>query len=170
MAWTPPKTWHNEPLVASDMNTYLRDNMAILKTPASTYNQFDLTSKYVTNSTSFVDIDSNRLRLTVNTQGGDIFVGFHGVVYLHVNGTMKVYFDVTADNVRLSYNAGLTMVMNTSSTTTPVSFVHLVHGLPAGSHTFAMQWRVSEATAFLYESPSLATNNITSQFWVREIS
>ncbi|MEO1163712.1 MAG: hypothetical protein AAFV98_08020 [Chloroflexota bacterium] len=74
MAWTQPKTWSNEPLVASDLNTHLRDNMEALKEPPSANYELDETSDYTTTSTTFVDVDSTNLSLTLDTNGGDVKV------------------------------------------------------------------------------------------------
>ncbi|MEL6406094.1 MAG: hypothetical protein AAFR81_17115 [Chloroflexota bacterium] len=85
MAWTTPKTWSNEPLVAGDLNTHLRDNMEALKDPPSEQVVLDEASNYSTSSTVFVDVDNTVLSLTLETNGGDVMVHFHATVSMSAN-------------------------------------------------------------------------------------
>ena len=156
MAWTTPKTWTSEPLTSEDMNTYIRDNLIILKDPATV--TAETSSDHSTNSTSYVDVDST-LRLNITTEGGDVMVHFHGSVRINGVGT-SYYFGLDVDGT----NKG-TEVQRESTTTdveNPVSFTCLLE-LDPGSHTIALQWKNSSSghTTLLLSG---------AKFWIREVS
>lgn len=167
MAWTTPKTWSNEPLVAGDLNTHLRDNMEALKDPPSGNVVLDELTDYSTTSTIFVDIDSSVLSITLDTNGGDVIVHFHGITR-GSSGNSFMYLDVTVDGVRVGGDDGIT---GTSSLTwNTVSFTRLITGLSAGSHTFTLQWKLASGDHTLYAGAGTSGRDLHPQFWVREIS
>ena len=172
MVWTPPKTWSNEPLIAGDMNTHLRDNLSILKDPPSDAYTIDDSADYTTNSTSFIDVDGN-FELTIETGGGDVMIGFCAMVLMNTSSTV-VSFDVDIDGVRHGGDDGITGISFYNSgafAKYPVSFVILVEGLDEGSHTFTLQWKCSAAnTATLYAGAGTTNLDHHGQFWVREVS
>lgn len=162
MTWTTPKTWQvDELLTAADLNTHLRDNLNALKAPPTAHVACAESSDYTTTSTTFVDVDSSKLTLTITTNGGDVMVGFHGAVRSS-DSWGNVYLDVAVDGTREGGANGL--VLAQSNTINPVGFVHLVSGLAAGEHTFTLQWRVSGNTGTLFAV------DLAAQFWVREVS
>ena len=163
--WTTPKTWSTgEALAASDMNTHIRDNLGALKAPPTDAYVCDEASDYQTNQTTFVDVDSTNLSLTITTTGGDVMIGFHG--HVHANGG-NCSFDVAIDGVRDGGDDGYILVYNAYRS--PVNFVRLVQGLDAGSHTFKLQWKVTAGSATLYAGAGTGNHDVHPQFWVREI-
>lgn len=166
MTWTTPKTWvTGEPLTASDMNTHLRDNLEALKNPPSAQVTLNQASDYTTTATSFVDVDSGVLSLTISTHGGDVMVAFHG----NVGATSRVYLNITADGVPIAGDDGIASNTGTGDNTL-FSFVRLVTGLAPGPHTFRLQWKVNSGTATLYAGAGTANWDVHPQFWAREVS
>lgn len=156
MAWIQPKTWSSEPLIASDMNTHIRDNLNALKDPPT--ESYEFNTNYSTTSTSFVDVDATNLSLTITTTGGDVLIG---AMLYHDNG--RIYFDVTQDGARLGDSShGLASSNGFEGMTT---LLFLVTGLAAGTYTFNLQWKVGTGTRNLNLNPAP-----TNQFWVREVS
>lgn len=175
MAWTEPKTWTAEPLVASDLNTHLRDNLNEIKDPPTDHYEPNELTDYSTTSASFVNVDGTNLALTITTSGGDVMVAFHGYVRPG-NNSDQVYFDVELDTVgnRIGGDDGIIAAMRAASggtpTRIPISFVRLITGLAAGSHTFKLQWKVSGGTGELYAGAGTSGADLHPQFWVREVS
>lgn len=165
--WTAPKTWADGNLVdEDDLNTHLRDNLIALKEPPTDHYEPDEASDYTTTSTSFVDVDSTNLRLDITTTGGDVLVGFDGVVQ---NSTGNVRFEVDIDGSPLAGDEGI--VKCNPGSDMHVSFVRLVTDLSSGSHTFKLQWRVgSGSTGKLYAGAGSVGSDNHPQFWVREAS
>ncbi len=170
MAWTSPKTWTSEPLTSADLNTHLRDNLEALKDPPTAHYEAAELADYTTTSTTFVDVDESNLRFTLETHGGDLLVGFHGYVTCNVSSLRTISFDVEVDGTRQGGDAGIQAAQVNSSNRQPVSFVHLITGLDAGSHTISLQWRISSATATLFAGASTGETDVVPQFWVREVS
>jgi hypothetical protein len=171
MAYTTPKTWSNEPLVASDLNTHLRDNLEEIKDPPSANYELNESADYTTTSTSFVDIDATegKLQLTINTNGGDVLVHFHGT--LTANGALSAYFDIDVDAARNGGDDGIEGVSISTNTPVTVSFTRLITGLAAGSHTFKLQWKRRTANTLTMFAGSGNSNwDLHPQFWAREVS
>ncbi|MGB1287333.1 MAG: hypothetical protein ACPG7F_12415 [Aggregatilineales bacterium] len=170
MTWTTPRTWlTGEILTASDMNTHLRDNLDALKDPPTDHYMLDEISNYSTTSTTFVDIDNTNLSLTIETTGGDVLVGFVGGFTSTVNGI--VFLELDLDGVVVGGDDGITAgICETTAPGTTMSFVWLLTGLSAGSHTVALQWRVTGGTARLYAGAGTTSADIHPQFWIREVS
>ena len=171
MTWTTPRTWvTGEVLTATDLNTHLRDNLDALKAPPTAHNELDESSNYTTTSVTFVDIDATNLSLTIETTGGDVLVGFVGSV-MHSTSGAVVLLDLDVDGSRLADDDGFLGVRPTNSSTSGnVSFVYLVTGLSAGSHTFKLQWRVTGGTATMHNGAGTANADVHPQFWAREVS
>ena len=172
--WTTPKTWQTgETLVASDMNTHIRDNLGALKAPPTDTYELNQGSDYTTTSTSFVDVDATNLALTITTTGGDVLIGFYGS--LRAAALLAVYFDVheSVANARIGGDDGIIVtglgayagLYNQLS----VQFVRLVTGLAAGSHTFKLQWKVNTSTVTLLAGAGTSGGDVHPQFWVREV-
>lgn len=160
MAWTSPKTWTNEPLLASDLNTHLRDNLDALKSPPR--DAYQATSDYTTTSTTFTNVDGTNMSFTITTNGGDIHVGFFGTI---TNGAAsnENYFTCTIDGNDQSVNSqGLVGARSVDANDyNAVGFHFVATGFSAASHTINLQWRTSGNTVTLYQG---------AQFWVQEIS
>ena len=154
MAWTTPKTnWATGELVtAEDMNA-VGENLGVLERLRSTVAVYTTTediSAPNSNST-FEDVDSENLNLTLNTAGGDVLIHFHGRFNL---GTITI--DVEVDGTRQG-DATNGIIKTFSHTLQHVSFTRLIQNLSAGSHTFKLQ---TKNGAKLYAG---------AQFWVREV-
>lgn len=173
MAWTEPKTWTNEPLVAGDLNTHLRDNLEALKEPPTAHYELDETLDYTTTSTSFVNVDNTKLALTITTSGGDVLIGFHAYVQPGT-GSDNVYFDVELNGTRIGGDDGIIAAQRAAAATLPgrfaISFTRLVTNLVAGTHTFKLQWKISAGQGTLFAGAGTAGANTHPQFWVREVS
>jgi hypothetical protein len=173
MSWTQPKTWTNEPLVAGDLNTHLRDNLEALKEPPTASYVLNESSDYSTTSTSFGNVDGTKLSLTITTSGGDVLIGFYGTFKPGNNANIG-YLDVEMDGLRIGGDDGLIAVERAATGATPnrlpISFVRLVTGLAAGSHTFKLQWKVNGGTGELYAGAGTLGTDLHPQFWVREVS
>lgn len=165
-AWTAPRTWATDELVtAALMNQHLRDNLEFLKTPPTGI--YAPTVEYTTNSSTFVNVDATNLVFTKTLGGGDVLIGFHGVLYHSTNARM--YFDVEIDGTRLGLDDGLVGAV-VDNTAIPIAFSAWKTGLSAASHTFKLQWKVSSGTGTLYGANSANGWRFHPQFWVREVS
>ena len=169
MAWTTPKTWSSEPLTSIDLNTYLRDNQSHLKdrldSGADKFVSAD--ASISTTSTAFVDVDAEKLALTLRTHGGDVLLGFTGSVNCSANGG-RVSFNIAVDGVDYVADDGILRCNIAHNLDTgrdkPLSFVLLIAGLSPGSHEFKLRWKVN--------SGNTARMNVVSlhpQFWAKEI-
>jgi hypothetical protein len=162
MAWTAPTTRATDFLVtASVWNTDIVDNLAWLKDPATSI--ATLAAQITTTSTSFTD--ATGLSVTMTTNGGTLMVGFIGVASV-AGGT---YVDITIDVDGVSQGAtdGI-IALGASGGFANVSFVTLVEGLSAGSHTIKVRWKVNGGTATMYADNSLAGSKGKPILWVRE--
>lgn len=176
MAWTTPKTWlAGSPLLAAELNTHLRDNLAVLKAPPTNGYSPNEVSDYSTSSTAFVDVDGTKLALTITTTGGAVMVGFSGAIKAPTNNGANL--DVAVDGVRVAGDDGFTAVTNATDGTyseriNNASFVYLVSSLGAGAHTFKLQWKsVSGGTITMPAGAGSGSGkDMHPQFWVREVS
>jgi hypothetical protein len=170
MAYTTPKTWSNEPLVVSDLNTHLRDNLDAIKDPPSANYELNESADYTTTSTSFADIDATegKLQLTITTNGGDVMVHFHGS--FNANGNVRVYLDIDVDGTRNGGDDGIVFNFIELNARQAISFTRLITGLSDGSHTFKLQWKVSANTATLHAGAGVSVSDVHPQFWAREVS
>jgi len=163
MVWTEPKTWTNEPLVAGDMNTHLRDNLEALKDPPSANYEADEASNYSTTSTSFVDVHATNLSLTIETKGGDVMVHFHG----NIDAASYCHLDLEVDDTRIGGDDGICYAGVTHNI---VSFTRLLTNLAEGSHTFKLQWKVNSGAGTLFAGAGTTYKDVIPQFWAREVS
>ena len=168
MAWTTPKTWADDELVTANvMNTHIRDNLNALKTPPSDHYELNEASDYTTTSTSWVDVDSTNLALTITTSGGDVVVQFHGNFF--IGSAAYMLLDIDVDGSRIGGDDGIFRYTNGSYYQT-VSCTRLITGLSAGEHTFTLQWKVSSGTGTLYAGAGTSGWDVHPQFWAREMS
>ena len=169
MAWTAPKTWSSEPLTSLDLNRNVRDNLNHLK------NRLDSSAgKFVsgeallqTTANEFVDVDAVNLSLELTTHGGDVLLGFTGTVQ-STAGSGSVYFNVAVDDVDYVADDGIIKNQNSGSADDnrhkPLSFVMLIAGLSAGSHTFKLRWKASR-----HNTVKMDVVGLHPQFWAKEI-
>ncbi|MYD11578.1 MAG: hypothetical protein F4X02_16235 [Chloroflexi bacterium] len=169
MAWTAPKTWSSEPLTSLDLNQNVRDNLNHLK------NRLDSSvDKFVsgeamlqTTATEFVDVDAVNLSLTLTTHGGDVLLGFTGTVQSTVGGR-SIYFNVAVDDVDYIADDGIICSQIGGSFDNnlhkPLSFVMLIPGLSAGSHTFKLRWKTDAGN-----TAKMDVVRLHPQFWAKEI-
>ncbi len=157
MPWTTAKTWAvNELLTAVALNTHLRDNLNALKDPPTALALVG--STYASTSTSFVNIDSTGLAVTITTSGGDVLIGFSGAWVMGAAGNIG-YLTVAMDGVNIGGASGIALV--SSSSAVPLGVAFLKTSVPPGAHTFRLQWRVTGSTVTLYA---------LGEFWAREVS
>ncbi len=167
--WTPPATWTvNQLVTAGDLNEQVRDNMEWLKNPPMGFRKLDEGADYSTTSTSFVIADI-LVGATLDVVGGNVLVGFSGTV--EVTGTNLVYLDVVrAGAGRVGGDDGIVVCRRqTSGSLYPCSFTYLITGVPAGSQTFRLMWKVSGGTATLYAGAGTSSFDVHPMFWAREV-
>lgn len=165
MAWTTPTTRSTDDLInASIWNTDLVDNLAWLKDPLT--DVVSLAAQLTTTSTSFADMTG--VTRTVTTNGGSVLVGF--TCAIGIAAAAVINFDLQVDGTSQGGTDGIVSHFHTGtgSIALPVSFVWLVEGLSAASHTFKLRWKTSAGTVTLYAENSSATFKVEPQFWVRE--
>ena len=108
-------------------------------------------------NSSFEDVDSDNLSLTITTSGGDVLVHFHGSLSV---GAFSYKFDVEVDGNRHGEDtSGVVRGAPDKYEFPTVSFTRLIQNLDAGTHTFKLQAHFS-AQKTLYAG---------AQFRVREI-
>jgi hypothetical protein len=149
--WTAPRTWTTGEVVTSTlMNTHLRDNLEHLKArvdaPMPAASALSAAS-YSTSSTSFLDMDSSGLSLSLTTSGGPVLLGFSGSVSASTGG-VDCYFDLLIDGVRMggTSTGSAHLTTGTAGEHSALHFIGL-RGLAAGAHTIRLQWRVGGGTA-----------------------
>ena len=169
MAWTAPKTWSSEPLTSLDLNSNVRDNLNHLKDrlDSSAGNFLSGAALLTTTATEFVDVDAVNLSLALTTHGGDVLLGFTGTVRCSQPGG-SVYFNVAVDNVDYVADEGIIRQQISGSVDNnrhkPLSFVMLIPGLAASSHTFKLRWKANSGNTAKMDVVSLHP-----QFWAKEI-
>jgi hypothetical protein len=159
---------------ATDLNTQLRDNMAYVGTGRpGTVVKRDNGVNYSSSSTSFVDIDSTNLVLTVITVGGAVIVFFQGV-FVGTGGGPDVHLDLILDGTTRYASAGADGsalgYIGSGNLPLTVPLTALYTGLSAGSHTFKVQWKASAAgTVALRSGNGTGGQDFIPIFWAREI-
>lgn len=112
------------------------------------------TGTYSTTSATFVDVDSTNTNLTINTGARRVLISFMGECY--VSASSSIYFDVELDGVRLGGSNGL-CYKNPGTGESPYNWQFTTDPLSAGSHTFKLQWRVSDGqTGYIYLGNNIA--------------
>ncbi len=169
MTWTTPKTWSSEPLTSLDLNTYLRDNQTYLRDRLdNSAGVFVSGAAFLTTTaTEFVDVDADKLSLTLTTHGGDVLIGFTGTVQSQ-RSSGATFLNVAVDGVDYVADDGIirrtAAYNNGGNLHDPLSFVMLVSGLSAGQHTFKLRWKTSPGN-----TSKLDVVDLHPQFWAKEI-
>jgi hypothetical protein len=160
-AWTTPRTWVTDELVtASMLNTHIRDNLNALKTPP--HNSYSTTGNYSTTSTSWVDVDSGNMSLTVVSAGGPLIICAEMTICVDASDyTGTVYFDLDVNGNRIEQERILTKKAGAAYDRVPVSLVWRVL-VDAGENEIALQWKIAltATTAYIFGI----------DFWVAEVS
>lgn len=169
MAWTSPKTWSSEPLTSSDLNTYVRDNQDHLKDRLDNSASKIVTGNVTlsTSSETFVDIDSEKLSISLLTHGGDVLVGFTGAVKTTTT-SRPIFYNLAVDGVLYFADDGIMQTIGGAdgfrNKSMPLCLVVLVTGLDAGAHTFKMRWKTHRSN-----TASMEITSLHPQFWAKEI-
>lgn len=147
--WTTPRTWVTGELVtAALLNTHLRDNMDYLKAEADRYwNQTALVAaaSYSTTSTTFVDVDGVNLAGTIVTRGGPVLFAVSSA-WKHSNLGMDCALDLWLNGARIGGGYGVSLMHAAGANLyQPLSWL-TVQALPAGTHSFRLQWRTNSGT------------------------
>ncbi|MCY3781023.1 MAG: hypothetical protein OXG78_11985 [Chloroflexi bacterium] len=156
-------------MTSLDLNTYVRDNQNYLKDRLdNSADSFVSGDAFLsTTSNEFVDVDAEKLSLTLVTHGGDVLVGFTGTVQC-ARPSGASYFNVAVDGVDYVADDGIvrdTAVHSSGANRhVPLSFVMLISDLSAGSHTFKLRWKTSVAN-----TSKMDVVNLHPQFWAKEV-
>lgn len=169
MPWNTPETgWIDGAIVGtSDMNAIGEDLNYLKAMPFDNY-LLQEGADYSTSSTSFTDIDSSDLALSVTTTGGDLEISFYGS--FNINTSAFVYLDVDVDGTRVGLDDGL-VIENLSSGVAgrTVGFIVRKSGLSAAAHTIKLQWKVSANTATLYAGAGTSAKDVHGMFCAKEV-
>lgn len=164
MAWTDPKTWTAALVTVNDLNTHIRDNLNWLKAPTS--GRVTLANAISTTSTSFVD--ATGLTVTMTTSGGNVVVIFTAMANHSGGASQNPFFDLVVDGASQGGTDGITAKSNTATIGDNVSFVWVVTGLSAASHTFKIQWKVGTGTGTLLAEDSASGSKFKPMLYVVE--
>ncbi|MGB1284949.1 MAG: hypothetical protein ACPG7F_00330 [Aggregatilineales bacterium] len=128
----------------------------------------DEVSNFQATSTSFVDVSTARLSLSLTTSGGDIEVNFVGSFLSNISG--MVFLELTLNGVAVAGDDGiLGSICANSGTGTAMSFNRLIPGVSAGTHTIRLQWRVIGGLVRLFTGAGTTNADVHPQFWAKEI-
>jgi hypothetical protein len=159
MAWTTAKTFTAGMVIgATDLNTYLRDNMNQLKTPPFGRTACNPTgvANISTTSTVWTAISAG-ISLTLTTYGGALHCGFLGVM---ANAPAYLAFEVDGTAYTGIHPSGIF-----KTPTDSFGIVDWVTEITAsGSHTIRPAWRVINAAT----TAQLSCSAQPAIFWVRE--
>lgn len=143
--WTAPGTWtYQEFVLASKLNTHLRDNSAWLKNRP--FANTVMTTIATTTSTSFVELTESRATFT--SYGGNVIIAVCGIFSNNTSGTTNT-FDFAIDGTKQGdATVGLTQIYTPGTDYADcLSIVFFSTSAPsAGSHTYSMYWKVSSGT------------------------
>lgn len=145
MPWTSPRTWTpGEIVTASLLNTHLRDNLnALLSGRPLAFSVRTGTADYSTASTSFVEVDSTNLALTLT------LTGTRAIVYATamISGSQSAniaYVDWSVDGgARAGGTNGLAQhaLGTTGANFQTLTMLGVFSGLSPGTHTFRLVYR-----------------------------
>lgn len=168
-SYSSPRTWvTGETVTATLMNDEIRDNVGALKSPAHGYCNLDEATDYTTTSTSFSDIDSTDLSMTLTTAGGKLICWFTGVVTVTAN---RVALNVSIDGTNQFADDGLIDAGSQLSGGTPITFIAILENVSAASHVFRLRWKVTAAaTATMYNGAGTSGLDVHPQFGVLELA
>lgn len=173
--WHGTADWEVGQLVtAADMNAQVRDNLGHLFERPLSVIVSDRVSDFVTTSTSFVNIHSSDLAVTLDMEGTRAQVSFMGVLRIQTSspGQGRMYLDIAVDGVRQAGDDGIAFLIATSDGFATSCFHWIVTGLTPGLHTFTLQWKVTASsggpTGTLFAGAGTSTLDFHPQFAVQE--
>lgn len=175
--WATPKTWATgDALTATNMNDELRDELNALYSPAHGYGEVDEAANVTIASTSWSDVDSTNLSMTVTTSGNPVLVMFIvNAFYSSGTGDGFICFDIDCDGTAAAGDDGIAQVMiNSGGTplTEPVTVFATFSGLTAASHTFKLRWKrftSSTVTGGVYMGAGTSQHDLHPQMFLLEI-
>ena len=178
MAWTTPKTWVSEPLLSSDLNTHLRDNLQALKEPPTDIFTADGGTDYSIGVGGWADFSATDFNLSITPTGDTVLIGFSGVITYTTDYDGYAYFDILLNNSsRLGGVDGLAAIETKANggiirNTETVSFFYLLTGLtPNEEITLKLQGKITYGFGVSIHANETGGQGATvSQFWVREVS
>ena len=151
MAWTDTEDFKVGQLVTHVANAQkgslrsLKDNLNFLhgKNMASYFHD-GTGADWTTTSESLVAIDATKFQVTITSTGGPIMTWFQGAVRRNSGSAFYAFFTIAriGDAFDL-YEPTHPMWANRWK---PVTLQKPYYNLPAGSHTFVVQWQISGGT------------------------
>lgn len=172
--FTNPPSFSAGRATKTEMNTYLRDNLLALKYPPfAMYTTVGHSADYSTTSTSFADVDSTNMALSITTGGdgagnpSDVLIGFCGTAYS--SSSIRIYFRLLEDGITLNID-GDGYCVSEASGVRPIGFMFLRANASIGTHVYKLQYKVSSGTGVILANAGTSTRDCRSQFWTREIS
>lgn len=143
--WTEPVDWEVDQLVTNeDLNEQVRDNLLYLHTPnAGQVIRSNGGNYQLVNSTTFVDIDSTNLTITLTTTGGYVYMKLSATVILGASEQANFDFSIDGNRVGAAYTEGLRAVSTGAvgaavEMGVEVDFIKL--DLDAGTYVIRPQW------------------------------
>ncbi len=152
-SWTNPADIGRKGSSLALWNTYLRDNMAHIKSPPNEqYAPAYAATTTTTSATTFADISAS-FSLEIETFGGDLLVSFNCFAD-------TACFDIAVDGSR---QGGVDGIQQANSGGASICLLWPIFGLVAGTHTISIQWKSPGGTATI-------DNEFMPYFNVREFS
>lgn len=145
MGWTTPlNPAPGRVISVADWNTYISGNDSYLLNRPGTNIVRNNGGAYTTTSTSFVDIDSTNLSITLAMSGAAAQISLTVVAGANV----QFFLDLTIDGVRYAagFGTGVGGSMNTAGMISSMVSTSVRVQIGAGTHTFRPQWRVASGT------------------------
>jgi len=174
MAYTDvPNFADNNRFTRDQANIYIYDNLEALRNPPTAlYVTTGHSTNYSTTSTSFVNVDTTNMTLTLISTGdgaggnGTVFLGFCGTVY----GAADIYFRVLKDGVTpIGADDGIIVIESNGGGVRPASFL-FPHDVASGSHTYALQWKVASGTGELMAHVGTSGRDCVALYFAREMT
>lgn len=142
--WTANRTWTaGELITASLLNTYIRDNLDWIKTPIAQ----KVTTGFI-NSASATYVDVTNMTTTITTVGGGVDVLIRCT--LGQSGAATNVLQLMVDGVSECILG--TWVSPAGASYIPVSFVHHIGAMSAGSHTIKVQVKTNAGSILVVQT------------------
>lgn len=155
--WTANHTWAvGEVATAANFNIYLRDNLDWLKTPTAQ----KVTTGFI-NSTSATYVDVTNMTTTVTTNGGGVDVLIRCT--LGQSGAATNVLQLMVDGVSECILG--TWVSPAGASYIPVSFVHHIGAMSAGSHTIKVQVKTNSGSILVVQTGTAVGDSL---IYIRE--
>lgn len=118
------------------MNADGENNAA--KTAAAPTASYQTTSGIDSYADDFVHIDSDKLNLTITTNGRNVLAGFQGAVHC-LGDIATVLIDIEADGDRQGGNGAGLVSAGIDSTRSPTGWTYLIGNRDSGAHRFKLR-------------------------------